>query len=270
MEELLLAVPLSQPKRHRAHVLPPEGLSARRHPLRPERRELPRRSLHRRDRQLLVMSPDPSFPISDENRLHLFRWFIYAARRSSTCLPLVVEHFATEKLRGAEIPEEELSTFLLQQLPIRSEAAHLSEVAWLLFCAREMKLAIPSASLERVTNLRSGVVSLLTLDFRNRGLISGSIDDTNWRSHANDEGLKSQMWLCAYEVTKKGWWAKSRSTKYIENHKFFGKLYAEDVKFYDDTRKARPRVGPSFFDLLKRSRMRTTPSSPWGGHRDYS
>jgi len=26
VEELLLALPLSQPQRHRAHVLPPEGL----------------------------------------------------------------------------------------------------------------------------------------------------------------------------------------------------------------------------------------------------
>src|SRR3954451_12821600 len=59
MEELLLAIPLSQPQRHRAHVLPPEGLPTRRDPLRPQCRELPRRSLHRGRRQLLVMSLDP-------------------------------------------------------------------------------------------------------------------------------------------------------------------------------------------------------------------
>ena len=59
MEKLLLAIPISQPKRHRAHVLPPEGLPTRRDPLRPQCRELPRRSLHRGRRQLLVMSLDP-------------------------------------------------------------------------------------------------------------------------------------------------------------------------------------------------------------------
>ena len=32
----------------------------RRNPIRPRRRQLPRRRLHRRDRQLLVMSPGPS------------------------------------------------------------------------------------------------------------------------------------------------------------------------------------------------------------------
>ena len=59
MEELLLALPLSQPQRHRTHVLPIEGLQARRHALRPKRSELPRSSLPPRDRQLLVMSPSP-------------------------------------------------------------------------------------------------------------------------------------------------------------------------------------------------------------------
>ena len=60
MEELLLAVPLPQPERHRAHVLQAEGLPARRDPLRPQCRKLPRRCLYRRDRQLLVMSLDRS------------------------------------------------------------------------------------------------------------------------------------------------------------------------------------------------------------------
>jgi hypothetical protein len=44
----------------RAHVLQAEGLQARRHTLRPKRHKLPRSRLHCCDRQLLVMSLDPS------------------------------------------------------------------------------------------------------------------------------------------------------------------------------------------------------------------
>jgi hypothetical protein len=47
-------------QRHRAHVLPPQGLQARRHTIRPKRRQLPRSRLHRRRDLLLVMSLDPS------------------------------------------------------------------------------------------------------------------------------------------------------------------------------------------------------------------
>ena len=60
MEELLFAIPLPQSQRHRTHVLPIEGLQAGRDTIRPKRRQLPRRGLHRRHRQLLVISLDPN------------------------------------------------------------------------------------------------------------------------------------------------------------------------------------------------------------------
>ena len=59
LEALLPASPLPQPQRHRAHVLPAQGLPPRRHPIRPPRDQLPRRRLHRGHRQLLVMSLGP-------------------------------------------------------------------------------------------------------------------------------------------------------------------------------------------------------------------
>ncbi len=59
VDELLLAIPLPQPQRHRAHVLPAERLHAHRHTLWSERSRLPRRCLHRRDSQL-----DPSLSLA--------------------------------------------------------------------------------------------------------------------------------------------------------------------------------------------------------------
>ena len=59
LEELLLACPLQASQCNRTHVLPPERLPSGCHPLRPKRRQLPRRNLHRGYRQLLVMSPSP-------------------------------------------------------------------------------------------------------------------------------------------------------------------------------------------------------------------
>lgn len=59
LQELLLTRALPKPERHRAHVLPPQGLPACRDPLRQIGDPFPRRSLHRRHRQLPVMSLDP-------------------------------------------------------------------------------------------------------------------------------------------------------------------------------------------------------------------
>jgi hypothetical protein len=58
-KKLLLAAPLPGPQRHRAHVLQAQGLPPHCNPIRSTGYKLPRSGLHRSNRQLLVMSPDP-------------------------------------------------------------------------------------------------------------------------------------------------------------------------------------------------------------------
>src|SRR5215469_16009162 len=60
LEELLLALPVPRPQRHRAYVRTPQGFSQNRNQIRPPRPQLSRRRLSRRHPLLLVMSPDPS------------------------------------------------------------------------------------------------------------------------------------------------------------------------------------------------------------------
>src|SRR4029077_11211406 len=73
LEELLLALPVPRPQRHRAYVRAPQGISQNRNSIRPQRPQLPRRPLSRRYPLLLVMSPDPSSQrriISAESKDH--------------------------------------------------------------------------------------------------------------------------------------------------------------------------------------------------------
>jgi transposase len=58
LEAVFLACAQSLPQRHRAHVLPLEGLPACGYPLRSAGHQLSRNRLPRRHRQLLVMNPD--------------------------------------------------------------------------------------------------------------------------------------------------------------------------------------------------------------------
>ena len=51
--------PLSPAPQDREHVRQAQGLAPHRHPLRPLRPHLHERDLHRRNRHLLVMSPEP-------------------------------------------------------------------------------------------------------------------------------------------------------------------------------------------------------------------
>lgn len=197
-----------------------------------------------------------SFNVLDANRHHLFRWLMYAARLSPSCLIFVVQHLSSEHNSGRSVPKFTIKDFITGLLPTKAEAAHTAEVAWLLFWARELGLSVDSILLHRVVALRSSVIALLCLDLKQRGLINGSLDEDHWHSFARIDGLKSEMWLVAYEATKKAWWSKSTKSTFITTHSHFGELWSKDVRFYDERRKAVPQVGADFFSMLNALKVR--------------
>lgn len=181
-----------------------------------------------------------SFEIAHKNWNHLIHWLLYAARRSTTCVSFVVEFLSTASADGKQLPLEEIVQFIHQQLPIRGEAAHTSEVSWLMFLARELKIPLKSSALGKVLQLRSGTCALIVFEMLQRGLVDGRINTKFWRSFATSGGLKSEMWLVAYEITKKGWWPRRKSCDYITSDPFFAELWKRNVEFYDPRHKARP------------------------------
>ena len=178
----------------------------------------------------------------------------YSARRSTTCLSFIAQHTSGLHASKKKPQLPEIQAFIDRQIPSRAEAANAAEVAWLLFWARELRLTIDAIILARVVQLRSSICALLVLDLNQRNLISGTVDMSLWKSFANDDGPKSEMWLAAYEVTRKGWWDVSLPDAFITSHKFFADLAARDVEFYDPRRKSRAQVGAPFFSMLARMR----------------
>ncbi|MBW4330037.1 RNA-directed DNA polymerase [Stakelama sp. CBK3Z-3] len=193
---------------------------------------------------LFAVKRAASFNLQSQNTEHLVRWMLYCARRSATCLSFVAEHLAA--VHGSTpLPDAEIHAYILQQIPIKAAAGHTNELAWLLFWAREISLTVPASAMTHVMALRSSVVGMLTLDLWHKSLISGALDFSFWQGFANEAGLKSEMWLIAYEATRKGWWPKSQNTDFITTHQFFADLWNANVEFYDPSKKARKRVTPS-------------------------
>lgn len=187
-----------------------------------------------------------SFELDMSNTAHLVRWLLYTARRAPSALSFVAEHLASLNKR-VTLPRVEIESYILEQIPLKAEAVHTDELAWLLFWAREVGLRVPSAALTKVKQLRSSVVALIALDLRQAGQIDGRFSVPDWERCASVDGLKSEMWLLAYEATKKGWWTGPQRTAFIRKHPYFGTLWAKDVEFYDRARKARRRIRPSVF-----------------------
>ena len=164
---------------------------------------------------------------------------------------MVVQHSSNEHLARRSVPTNAIGRFIRQRLPEEAEFGHTAEVAWLLFWARELQINLDAEIFSDAMALSSSAVAILILDLRQLDLISGSIDDTIWRQFATEEGLSSEMWLVAYEATKKNWWTKNISSKYINDHAFFKDIWTADIHFYDQKRKARPQVGPAFFSMIE-------------------
>lgn len=198
---------------------------------------------------LFAVKRAAGFVIDSASIPHLVRWLLYATRRSPSCLRFVAEHLAAIK-PSDPMSEGEIQAYILQQIPLKAEAVHTDEVAWLLFWAREIGLKIPSAILKEATTLRSSVVAMLVLDLNQKGLIEGQIDDSLWRSSANQNGLRSELWLVAYEATKRGWWPGIIKTSFITGHPYFSDIWNKDVNFYDPDKKAREEVKPAFLTVV--------------------
>lgn len=179
-----------------------------------------------------------SFIPDGSNKAHLVRWLLYAARRSPSCLRFVAEFLAPHH-KDDNQPKTEIEEFILQQIPLKAEAAHTEEVAWLLFWAREIGLKVPVGAFDKVRMLRSSVVGLLSLDLRQGGLVDGNLKVPEWKSFATADGLKSEMWMIAYEATKKGWWPGSNKSNFISEHPYFSDMLTKDVEFYDLKKKVK-------------------------------
>ena len=75
------------------------------------------------------------------------------------------------------------------------------------------------------------LVALALCHLHNGGLIS-SLEKRKWNSFANRDGLRSPMWLYAYESALKGW-NGYKSDAYVRGDAYFGELYTRKISFFD-------------------------------------
>jgi hypothetical protein len=186
------------------------------------------------------------FNVDHNNWYHFIRCLLYAARRGPSSLSIIVEYTISAYTSGRPLPLNEIRAFIEHNVVLSAEAAKTFEVAWLLFWARELQIALPAQLFEPVTQLRSSVLALLTSDLRSRGLLIGDIAEEQWSGHATNKGLRSEMWLAAYEITRKEWWKQSQSGSFIKSDAYFSVLDALDISFYDTSKKAKPGFGQDF------------------------
>lgn len=164
---------------------------------------------------------------------HEYETFLLkAARSNQTVISSVVQILVSYNSKSYELGKDRIKKLIDDLIRKNSPIAHHSEVAWSLFLAKALNINISDDVLGNISKLESSVCALLALDLQSKGLISRKLNTSLWRRSMNSAGLKSNMWLLAYEAHIKGWLAVSNNN-YVDNDSYFSILKAKKVSFYD-------------------------------------
>ncbi|KEQ02979.1 hypothetical protein GV67_16450 [Pseudorhizobium pelagicum] len=151
-------------------------------------------------------------------------------RRNSTLIETLVEVFLLRHQRHGDINQPALSDFISSRLPMLSAHQRTGEILWLLYLACSLEIKIRAEVLSGCLRIPNAMLAILVTHAETEGLIDGSIDSAYWRSFATTSGLRSSMFLFAYEAARSVW---VEDVDYCEDDDFYGPFFGKQISFFD-------------------------------------
>lgn len=146
-----------------------------------------------------------------------------------TMLPVLLPMFGVEPQSWTY---DELQLLLTELCLYHAPLQHGFEVAWSLWTARSLRIALSAEVAAVLRKVDDDIVALVALDLEAEGLLSAT-NSSLWKSRMTAEALYSDHWLLAYEALVKGWLPSKDGTDYVAADPFFSILQGGDVAFYD-------------------------------------
>lgn len=178
-------------------------------------------------RKAFVASDDWSF---------LQEHMVSSYRQNSTLVENLVETVITRQKARNDVDIPALSDFIAARLPVLGAGQRTGEILWLLYLACVLRIKISAGALRMCLRMPNALIAVLVTHAESEGLIEGAIDTSYWRSYANKEGLRSSMFLYAYEAAVKGW---EKDHRYCETDEYYGLFFKEKLSFFEITRTAK-------------------------------
>lgn len=155
---------------------------------------------------------------------------IAAYRRNASLVAFLVEISLLRQVERNDIDLPKLTEFLEHRLPLLARENRTGEIIWFLFLSARLNLSLSAKSVEPLTEIDNSMVALLTAFCVKRQLVDGAIDFTKWNTALSSDGLRSGMWLYAYESVGLGI-NPIQSTAFIETDPYFALLHAKKIRF---------------------------------------
>lgn len=168
-------------------------------------------------------------------------WPIYESfllrccRHNSTSIPVATRILKKWSDHGLQISRDKIAKFVSDTILKSAPFSFHFEISWSLYLAKTLTLSVPPLAAKVLGDVESSVCALLALDCANSGLIASGLNTSKWKKQLTSDGLRSNLWLLAYEADLKGWLTASQAS-FVTNDTFFSKLKAKGISFYDPNR----------------------------------
>jgi hypothetical protein len=137
---------------------------------------------------------------------------------------------------GRRLNRDRISETLSAHIEEHTPLGHNAEVAWALWGAVELGLALTKDAVSAISRTEDAIVALLALSARKLApqVVQG-LRTSVWRPRMCADDLQGPHWLLAYEANVQGWLPSVNTTDHVSTDPFFGPLKGSGVSFLDLT-----------------------------------
>ena len=170
----------------------------------------------------------------EEDNIEIYQNYIYQCINSE---PNVLENSLDSLIRvhkeHNKLDLETLSNVLNNLIYQNSIRANSSEIAWAIWAAIIFNVQINERSVKAIKKTNDSVITILTFDAHNKGIVKDDSSIKYWLSNVNEDDLYLDDWLAAYEVNIQGWTNIAAKGDYIKNDPLYKGLKDNGISFYD-------------------------------------
>lgn len=153
-------------------------------------------------------------------------------RRNPSTINIIAEIFILREKERGDVEKENIHHFLANRIPALAKENRTGEIIWLLYLAIRLDITLSEKYIAPLFEIENALIAILLVYSKSKSLIKGKIDERTWNKSLDERGLKSSMWLYAYESVVQNL-NPTHKNHFIEVDPFFSSLYQKKVKFLD-------------------------------------
>ena len=158
-------------------------------------------------------------------------YLLSSYRQNPTVLPVVLEMLVLRHLNKRDVNVERVGSFVNARLSTLTQLHRHGEICWLLFLCIVLRAPIRAIAVSELFGVEDSTLAILISDAKRLGLIQGTVDQSSWDRSLTADGLRSSMWLYAYESALKHLnSAGSKGT--VTSDPYFTPLLSLNIEFY--------------------------------------